>query len=88
MKAISTLAIFAFMVVAVIGLSGEGALWTRYVGASAILVLLMLILVQVSNIPTTSDLRKIFASMASPAERQAMTGDDEDDVNPRRSARN
>ena len=92
MKALLTLAMTGLLVVATIGLSGEGPVWTRYVGAGMVFVLLMLILTGVSNIPSTTDLKKILMGgidpAAAPKPMTTVPGDDDDDVSDRRSIRN
>jgi len=58
MKGLQALVLVALLAVSTWGLSGEGPVWTKYVGAGMVLVLLMLILQGVSNIPTATDLQK------------------------------
>lgn len=58
MKALQVLVLIALLAVSTWGLSGEGPIWSKYVGAGMVLVLLMLILQGVSNIPTATDLQK------------------------------
>ena len=84
MKVISAIAMAALLVISTIGLSGEGAVWTLYVGAGTILTLLMLILTQVSNIPNSNEQKKILTNTII----QPPAPDDDDDFAGRRSARN
>lgn len=58
MKALQALFLIALLLVSTWGLSGDGPLWSRYVGAGMVLALLMLILQSVSNLPTATDLQK------------------------------
>jgi hypothetical protein len=90
MKALLTLAMAGLLVVSTIGLSGEGPVWTRYVGAGMIFVLLMLILTGVSNIPGTIELRKILtgAEQSATPKPSPVIQDDDDEPPSRRSARN
>jgi FtsH-binding integral membrane protein len=90
MKALLTLAMTGLLVVSTIGLSGEGPVWTKYVGAGMVFVLLMLILTGVSNIPSATDLKKMLMGVDPAASPKPMpvVPDDDDDLPSRRSARN
>lgn len=90
MKALLALAMAGLLVVATIGLSGEGAVWTRYVGAGMVFALLMLILTGVSNIPSTTDLKKMMmgADPTMAPKSMPVVPDDDDELPSRRSARN
>lgn len=79
--------IIALLVVATIGLSGEGQLWTRYVGAGTVFLFLLLILQQVSNIPTVNEQNKILFDATAPS-RIPPAAPDEDDAPSSRSTRN
>lgn len=90
MKALLALAMAGLLVVATIGLSGEGPVWTKYVGSGMVFVLLMLILTGVSNIPSTTDIKKILmgADPTMAPKPMPVVPDDDDDLPSRRSARN
>lgn len=88
MKGLSVLLILALLVVATIGLSGEGPVWTKYVGAGTVFLLLMLILQQISNIPTASEQRKIISNSEVKPPPPVQDDDEEDSARARRSARN
>jgi hypothetical protein len=86
------IAVATLMVIATIGLSGEGPVWTKYFGAGFLLVLLLLILQQLSNIPSVIELKKMLlgAEAAAAARSEPIPEDDEigDSTRGRRSARN
>lgn len=88
------LAAATLMVIATIGLSGEGPVWTKYVGGGTVLLILLLILQQLSNIPSTIELKKMLlgaeAAAAQAQAEQAIPEDDDiaDSTRGRRSARN
>lgn len=84
------LATTGLLAVATVGLSGEGPVWTKYVGSGMVFVLLMLILTQVSNIPSTIDMRKMLSGTDPAVQPRPVpvVPDDDDDMPSRRSARN
>jgi hypothetical protein len=87
------IAVATLMVIAAIGLSGDGPLWTKYFGAGTVLLMLLLILQQLSNIPSTVELRKLLLgaeAAAAARSEQAIPEDDDiaDSTKGRRSARN
>ena len=87
------IAVTTLVVIATIGLSGEGPVWTRYFGAGFLFVLLLLILQQLSNIPSMIELKKMLLgaeAAAAARSEQSMTEDDDiaDSTRGRRSARN
>lgn len=86
MKVLQTVVLLALLVISTFGLSGEGPVWTRYVGSGLLLVLLMLILQQISNIPTGAELRRMLTGVAPPPAPADLNDDGE--VRERRSARN
>lgn len=88
MKTLGVLLIMAVLVIATIGLSGDGPVWTRYVGAGTLFALLLLILTQLSNIPNTTELRKIFAVSEAKAPPVVHDDEEEDSARARRTARN
>lgn len=93
MKGLQVLVLAALLVISTIGISGEGPVWMKYVGCGMIYVLLMLILTQVSNIPSTTDLKKMLlgAEAAATARAEQTTTEDDDmadSTRGRRSARN
>lgn len=89
MKTLGVLLIMAVLVIATIGLSGDGPVWTRYVGAGTLFALLLLILTQLSNIPNTTELRKLFAVSEAKAPPPVIHDDEEEDsARARRTVRN
>jgi hypothetical protein len=89
MKGLSAILLIALLAVATFGLSGEGPVWTKYVGAGTVFVLLMLILQGVSNIPNAAEQRKII--VGSEIKQPPVIPDDDDDessTRARRTARN
>lgn len=87
------LAMSTLVVIATIGLSGEGPIWTKYFGAGFLFVILLLILQQLSNIPSTIELKKmLLGAEAAVAARSEQAIPEEDDVvdstRGRRSSRN
>lgn len=87
------IAVAALMVIATIGLSGEGPVWTKYFGGGTVLLILLLILQQLSNIPSTVEMKKMLLgaeAAAAARSEQVMPEDDEvqDSTRGRRSARN
>lgn len=87
MKTLGALFTLALMIISIIGFSGEGPDWTRWVGAVTLFSLLMIILTQTSNLPTASELKKILvaAELRPPA---AMSMSDEEDAPRERVSRN
>lgn len=87
------IAMATLVVIATIGLSGEGPVWTKYFGAGFLLVILLLILQQLSNIPSTIEMKKMLlgaeAAVAAKSEQTMLEDDDiVDSTRGRRSARN
>lgn len=92
MKGLQVLVVLALLVIGTIGLSGEGPVWTKYVGSGLLLVMLLINITQTANSPTTSEIKKLLGVAAEQASmRTDVVADDDDDVQEargRRSARN
>jgi len=81
MKGLQVLLLLGLLSISTWGLSGEGPIWTKYVGAGFVLVVLMLILQGVSNLPTATDLRKAMSAVEQT--KQVVNPDDMDIVEAR-----
>jgi len=91
MNGFKALVLLTLTVIGTIGLSGDGPLWTRYVGAGYLFVLLLVIISQSLNTPTIVDMKKMLGLQAQAAAEAAKASghDDEDDsMIERRSRRN
>jgi len=60
LKGLGVLVFMGLLVVATIGMAGEGPHWFRYVGSGMLFTLLMLILAQTSQLPDKEEYRKMF----------------------------
>lgn len=78
LKGLGVLALMALLVVATIGMAGQGPVWVRYVGSGTMFFLLMLILTQLSNMPDKAEYRRmmghpdgqeVFSAEDSPVDR-------------------
>jgi hypothetical protein len=85
MKGLQVLLLFGLLAVSTWGLSGEGPVWAKYVGAGFMLVVLLLILQGVSNLPTATDLRKAMGAIEQA--KQTVNVDDDLDATEARSQR-
>jgi hypothetical protein len=90
MNGFKALVLLTLTVIGTIGLSGDGPLWTRYVGAGYLFVLLLVIVSQTLNAPTIADMKKLLSLQvqADQSTRPVPDDDDEDVGMERRSRRN
>lgn len=86
MKGLQVLVLIALLAVSTWGLSGEGPVWSKYVGAAMVLILLMLILQGISNIPTASEMTKVVKATEEP--KPVIDADDDGVHEARTRARN
>lgn len=88
MRVLYSLALTGLMGVSAFGLAGQGGPWVRVVGGATVMVMLLTILIQLSNLPTVSEIKRLILITQVPM--PAPPADDMDDQErpARRSARN
>jgi hypothetical protein len=89
MNGFKALVLLTLTVIGTIGLSGDGPLWTRYVGSGFLFVLLFAVLSQTLNTPTIADLKKLLVQQQQDqVSRTTAVDEDDDGALERRSRRN
>jgi hypothetical protein len=91
MKGLQALVMLALLAIGTIGLSGEGPIWTRYVGSGLLFAMLMINITQTANSPTTAEIKKFLGIAAEQGSTRADAVEEADDASEprgRRSVRN